>query len=470
MVCTGRVLYLIPSPVNIFHKKTKPLGLFLRAFSFSENESLKSYTYEEDRGTILMKNSAGHNPRAHGEFSDFDRKCMARAVTLARKGAGRTSPNPLVGAVVVKNNQILGEGWHRQYGGKHAEAEALDAVLAAEKSPKGADLYCTLEPCCFTAPDKHQRPCTERIISSGIRRVIIANQDPNPRVNGGGIRMLEQAGITVQSGLLAAEGERLNEGFFTFQRLGRPFVHLKIAQTLDGRIAASGGNSGGESSETVVSAKTVVSTGNHGFQWITDEAARRIVHRMRRDHDAVLIGRGTALADDPELTVRLCRGPNPLRVVLDSRLSLPDSARLLALPDREKTLIVCAAGAPPDRIAALRGMGAQVLPVDSAAASGGISLRAALAALAERGVRSVLVEGGSTIFTSFLREGLWDRLTVFIAPLVLGQGTSAAGDLGIRTVKDALRLHDVSIKTIGDQVLIEGGRVAKEETLVYRDR
>lgn len=381
------------------------------------------------------------------EFSGFDRKCMFRAMSLARRGAGRTSPNPLAAAVVAKNNRIIGEGWHRRYGGKHAEPDALDAVLAAGESPAGADLYCTLEPCCFTAPDKHQPPCTDRIIKSRIRRVLIANRDPNPRVNGRGIRMLEQAGIAVQSGLLAAQGEKLNEGFFTFQRLGRPFIRLKIAQSLDGRIAAAGGDS----------------------RWITGEAARRLVHRLRSGHDAVLIGRGTALADDPELTVRLVRGANPLRVVLDSRLSLPASARLLGLPDKEKTLILCAAEADPHRIAILQDRGIRVIPI--AAGEGiGLSLQRVLDVLADLGVRSVLVEGGAGIFTGFLKQGLWDRLAVFIAPLVLGQGISAVGDLGIKAVKDALHIQDVSFRTIGDQVLFEGARTtSKGEPHVYRD-
>ena len=380
----------------------------------------------------------------------FDKKYMSRAISLAKRGTGKTSPNPLVGAVIVKDSEIIGEGWHRCYGAKHAEREALDMVYAAGKSPIGADLYCTLEPCCFTSPEKHQPPCTGLIIESGIKRVVIANLDPNPKVNGRGKRMLEEAGIIVQSGLLAAEGEKLNEGFFTFQRLGRPFVRLKIAQTIDGRIAAAG--------DSALSNE----------KRITDEAARRLVHRMRSRHDAVLIGRGTALADDPELTVRLCAGPNPLRVLLDSKLSLPDSSRLLALPDREKTLILCSEKAKPRRIDKIRNMGAEVVQIE-----GGLSLKAALAALAERGVRSILVEGGGAVFTSFLKEGLWDRFTVFIAPIVLGEGISAVKDLGIRAVKDALRLYDVSIKTIGDQALIEGSRrphhTTEETTHVHRD-
>jgi diaminohydroxyphosphoribosylaminopyrimidine deaminase/5-amino-6-(5-phosphoribosylamino)uracil reductase len=381
---------------------------------------------------------------------------MARAMTLAKRGAGKTSPNPLVGAVAAKDGVIIGEGWHRQYGGKHAEAEALDAALAAGLSVKGADIYCTLEPCCFTSPQKHQPPCTGLLIKNGIRRAVIACLDPNPLVNGQGAEKLRRAGIVVESGLLEREGEALNEGFFTFQRLGRPFVRLKIAQSLDGRIACASGDS----------------------RWITDEAARKIVHGMRARHDAVLVGRGTVIADDPELTVRLARGRNPLRVVLDSRLSVLPAARIFSLPDVQKTVIVCGKDADPQKAELLRGTGARVIQIDltrggapplrraelSSAPCGAESSRrhpslaVVLDALADIGVRSILVEGGSGVYTSFLREGLWDKLTVFAAPLVLGEGISATGDLGITRVSDALRLRDVSVKTIGSQVMIEGAR------------
>ena len=379
-----------------------------------------------------MKNSA-----EQGNFSEFDKKCMSRVISLARKGTGKTSPNPLVGAIIAKDGKIIGEGWHRQYKGKHAEQEAMDSVLAAGISPQGADLYCNLEPCCYTAPDKHQGPCTDLIIKSGIQRVVIANYDPNPKVNGEGVKILKKAGIKVETGLFAADGESLNEGFFTFQRLGRPFVRLKIAQSIDGRIAAAGGDS----------------------RWITDVAARQMVHRMRSRHDAVLIGRGTAMADDPELTVRLVRGPNPLRVVLDSRLSLPVSARLFSLPDRKKTMILCSHEADPEKISMLRNKGIQVLTINCEPNNDALSLQAVLAALAGYGIRSIFVEGGSAVFTAFLRQGLWDKLAVFIAPLVLGQGLNAVGDLGINAVKNALHLNDVSFKQIGEQMLLEASLV-----------
>ncbi|GHV74393.1 riboflavin biosynthesis protein RibD [Spirochaetia bacterium] len=365
-------------------------------------------------------------------FSDFDRCCMKRALALAWRGIGKTSPNPMVGAVIARDGRIIGEGWHRRYGGKHAEAEALGAGPAA-----GGTLYCTLEPCCFTAPDKHQPPCAELVIKSGIRRAVIAGIDPFGRVNGAGIAMLREAGIVVETGLCAEAEAELNRGYHTMQRQGRPFVHLKIAQSLDGRIAAPEG------------ASTKVAAGD---RWITDTAARKIVHRMRAEYDAVLVGRGTVLADDPELTVRLVRGQNPLRVILDSRLGLSDGAKVLGLPDREKTVVVCDQAAP-DRIAKLRGMGVEVICLP------GLPLGAVLDALGARGVRSVLVEGGSRIFSSFLREGLWDRITVFIAPIILGDGVSAVSGLGIGTIRDALRLGNVSFRRVGDQLLFEGNHV-----------
>ena len=353
---------------------------------------------------------------------------------MARRGRGTTSPNPMVGAVLAKDGRVIGEGWHRRYGGAHAEAEVIQAVLAAGLSPAGADLYCTLEPCCFTAPDKHQPPCTGLIIESGIKRVCIANLDPNPRVSGKGVAMLEGAGIEVRAGLCAEAGEELNRAFFAFQRLGRPYVHLKMAQTLDGRIAAPNGNA----------------------RWITDEVARRMVHHLRGHYDAVLIGRRTALADDPELTVRLARGRNPRRVVLDSRLAIPETARLFSLPEPEKTIIVHREDASARKAAKLRSRGAELIPLTVAA--GGLPLRKVLAALGKRGVQSVLVEGGAGVFSSFLREGLWDRLSVFIAPVILGGGVSAVSDLGIATMDQAMRFGGGSFRRVGSQMLFEVDR------------
>jgi len=339
----------------------------------------------------------------------------------------------MVGAVLVKNGRIIGEGWHRRYGGPHAEAEAVQSVLAAGLSPKGACLYCTLEPCCFNAPDKHQPPCADLIIKSGIKKVFIANTDTNSKVMGKGVAMLEEAGIKVRTGLCAEIGEELNRGFFSFHRLGRPFVHLKMAQSLDGRIAAADG----------------------GSRWISDEAARRMVHRFRADYDAVLIGRGTALADDPELTVRLVKGRNPVRVVLDSRLSLPETAKLLRLPG--KTIIVHHHKADTRKADVLRSLGAQLIPIqaDERTQAGGLPLMAVLAELGKQGVLSVLVEGGSGVFSSFLREGLWDRLSLFISPLILGGGVNSVSGLGIASMDQAMRFGKGSFRRVGSQILFE---------------
>jgi len=389
-------------------------------------------------------------------FSPFDAACMKRALTLARRGRGKTSPNPMVGAVLVKNGRIIGEGWHRRYGGAHAEAEAVQAVSAAGLSPRGADLYCTLEPCCFRAPDKHQPPCTDLIIKSGIKRVCIANKDPFPKVSGKGIAMLEKAGIKVKTGLCSEAGEELNRAFFTCQRLGRPYVHLKMAQSLDGRIAAQDG----------------------GARWISCEAARRMVHRLRSRYDAVLIGRGTALADDPELTVRLVKGRNPYRVVLDSRLALPLTAKLLSLPEPEKTIIIHNSDADAARAELLRSRGVELIPIMKSSvppcreskircerSSGlcGLPLQEVLAALGKRGIQSVLVEGGAGIFSSFLREGLWDRLSIFTAPIILGGGVNVVSDLGFASMAEAMRFNKGAFRRIGSQIFFEANRETEEQ-------
>jgi len=372
-------------------------------------------------------------------FTPADEAFMCRALRLARGGRGRASPNPLVGAVVVREGRIVGEGFHREYGGPHAEAEA---IRAAGGTSFGSDMYCNLEPCCFTSPEKKQPPCTDLIIRSGIRRLFIANRDPHPLVDGRGIESLRRAGLEVFSELLEKEGEELNEGFFTFQRLGRPWVRLKAAQSLDGRIAAAGGDS----------------------KWITDLAARRMAHRLRARHDAVLVGRGTALTDDPELTLRLARGRNPFRVVLDSRLSLREDARVLNLPDPDRTILLCGPRADREKIRRLRDRGATVIPLGTEDPPGegsgaGLPLGPALSALAGRGIRSILVEGGGGVLTSFLREGLWDAAAVFIAPVIIGRGIDAVGDLGVKRVAEAFRLGEVRVRRIRDQVLVEGKNV-----------
>ena len=362
---------------------------------------------------------------------------MQRALQLAERGRGRTSPNPLTGCVVVKDGRVIGEGFHERHGARHAEAAALDAC---SESPRGAHLYCNLEPCAASYPGKLTPPCAARIIRAGIGRVTVATLDPNPRVCGAGVRLLREAGIAVTVGAEAEAALRLNVPFFTAVHYRRPYVHLKIAQSLDGRIATRGGDS----------------------QWITDAAARRVVHRMRAEHDAILVGRETALRDDPRLTVRdLEAGARPAatpwRVVLDSRLALPATARLASDEHAARTIVLTTAQADPARRRELIDRGVQVHEV-AAGAGGRADIDAALQALHDRGIRSLLVEGGGAVYTSFLRAGRFDRLTVFVAPLLIGDGVAAVGDLGNERIADATRLQGVTTTIVNDQVVVSGYR------------
>ena len=384
---------------------------------------------------------------------DFDERMMARALSLAARGAGRVSPNPLVGAVIAREGRVLAEGWHRECGALHAEAAAIAAARKAGFSDlAGATLYCSLEPCCYRSPEKRQPPCTEAILGSGIFRVVVANRDPNPRVDGKGLRILREAGVAVEEDVLASRGEELNEAFFRSVRSGRPFVHLKLAQSLDGRVAAASGDS----------------------KWITDERARREVHRLRASCDAVLVGSGTVAADDPELSVRLCPGRDPLRVALSSRLEIPLSSKLLRAEAAARLIVFRAALVESDPLAggilvrerALELLGVRVFAVPLNA-EGGLDLSAVLDRLHAVGVRSVLVEGGPTVFTSFVRSGLYDKVSIFAAPLLIGEGRSAIGDLGVERVSAAPRLKRVRYQRIGDQMLIRG---YKEEAHVHRHR
>lgn len=362
---------------------------------------------------------------------------MQRALQLAERGRGRTSPNPVTGCVVVKDGRVIGAGFHERRGAPHAEASALDAC---REDPQGAHLYCNLEPCAAAYPGKLTPPCAPRIVRAGIGRVTVATLDPHHRVRGSGVALLRNAGLPVIVGVQAEAALRLNLPYFTAVRYRRPFVHLKIAQSLDGRIAAAGGDS----------------------RWITDTAARRAVHRLRAAHDAVLVGRGTALRDDPRLTVRgvepdLLPAAPPRRVVLDSRLALPAAARLASDGQARRTLVLTTPAADPARRRELAARGVQVQAV-AADAAGRVDLAAALQALYGCGIRSLLVEGGAAVTTSLLRAGLFDQLTVFVAPLLIGAGVEAVGDLGSARIADALRLQGVTTTAINDQALITGYR------------
>ena len=365
---------------------------------------------------------------------------MQRALQLAERGRGRTSPNPMTGCAVVKDGRVIGEGFHERHGARHAEAAAFDACRENNESPHGAHLYCNLEPCAAAYPGKLTPPCAAAIVRAGIGQVTVATLDPNPHVSGAGVRLLREAGIPVTVGVEAEAALLLNVPFFTAVHYRRPYVHLKIAQSLDGRIATRAGDS----------------------RWITDAAARRMVHRMRAEHDAVLVGRETARRDDPRLTVRdveaADRPPEtPWRVVLDSRLTLSASGRLASDEHAARTIVLTTAQADPAGRREFEGRGVQVQTV--AAADGGRpDIDAALQALYERGIRSLLVEGGGAVYTSFVRSGRFDRLSAFVAPLLIGEGIAALGDLDNERIAGATRLQGVTTTPIGDQVVMSGYR------------
>ena len=344
-----------------------------------------------------------------------DARLMRRALALAARGLGETNPNPVVGCVVARAGRILGEGFHRRAGGPHAEVEAL---ARAGAGARGATLYVTLEPC---AHHGRTPPCAPLVAASGVVRVVAALRDPDPRVRGRGLRRLRDAGVRVATGPLAAAAAAQNARFLTAARLGRPFVLLKAALTLDGRIATAGGRS----------------------KWITSPAQRRQARWLRRLHDAVLVGIGTVLADDPLLLPQPRTRRSFARVVLDTRLRLPVTSRLVRTASAKTPLLVLTAVGASPRRRALEARGVEVVRV--ATRGGRLAPRAALAALRRRGLASVMVEGGSEVLGSFLAARLVDEVALFRAPMLLGgRGSRAAfGGADPGAIRDALRLEPV---------------------------
>lgn len=321
-------------------------------------------------------------------MSPADYRFMARALTLARRGLYSTDPNPRVGCVLVREGAIVGEGWHQRAGEPHAEVNALNAAGALAG---GATVYVTLEPCCH-----HGRtpPCTDALLNAGISRLVAAMPDPNPQVAGRGLAILRDAGITVDCGLLEAEAQALNPGFIQRMTMNRPFVRVKLAMSLDGRTALASGES----------------------QWITGEAARQDVQRLRARSSAILSGIGTVLADDPGLNVRLPEATRqPLRVMLDSTLRTPPTAQILRLPG---SVLIFTAVADPVTQAPLRAVGAEIIVVPRTGQ--GLDLRAVMAELARRECNEIHVESGPTLAGALLQAGLVNELVIYIAPLLLG--------------------------------------------------
>lgn len=355
-----------------------------------------------------------------------DARYMRLALRLGRRGLGRTSPNPPVGAVVVRNATVVGRGYHRQAGLPHAEIEAL---RSAGRQARGATLYVTLEPC---AHHGRTPPCTEAIIAAGIRHVVIGTGDPNPSVPGNGMARLRAAGIKVSDDVLRPACDTLIAAFRKHVTTGLPRVTLKLAASLDGRIATATGES----------------------RWITGEASRRFVQRLRAEHDGVLVGAETVIRDDPELTCRLRGGRNPLRVILDGRLRVPLHARVLTNAASARTLVVTGRQASTAKIRQVEALGAQVLRLPEKA--GRVSMRRLLQALGQRDVMSVLIEGGATVAAAALTARLVDRLLIFYAPkLIGGDGRPMLGALGVRHLRHALRLGRLRVQRFAADVLVD---------------
>jgi diaminohydroxyphosphoribosylaminopyrimidine deaminase/5-amino-6-(5-phosphoribosylamino)uracil reductase len=351
---------------------------------------------------------------------------MARALALARRGLGRTHPNPPVGAVFVRDGRLLGEGFHRRAGAAHAEIEALRAAGGAVR---GADLYVTLEPCTH---EGRTPACVAALMTLGLRRVVVAMVDPNPRVRGRGIRELRTGGVPVEVGLAAVEAMELTAGYRSWMTRGRPLITLKLAASLDGAIATAAGHS----------------------RWITGQSARRHAHGLRDVNDAVLVGAETVRQDDPRLTCRLRGGSNPIRVVLvgpDERL--PRAAAVFG--PEAPTWVLTSRRAAPRRVAALERRGIEVVPLPSRA--GRVPFEQIAAALGQRGITSLLIEGGGNVAAGALRAELVDRLVWYAAPLLLGGDARAAvGALGVTSVGAGIRLRDPTVAQLGRDVVVTG--------------
>jgi len=377
---------------------------------FNDSPPILTYNYN-----IFIRGGAGV----------LDEYFMRRALKLALRGAGKVSPNPMVGAVLVKDGKIIAEGYHEYYGGPHAEVVALDK---AGDDAKGATLYVNLEPCSHFGKTP---PCAPRIVSAGIKRVVISTLDPNPLVAGKGVKLLRESGVSVTVGVLEKEAKKLNEAFFKWITQKIPFVALKVATTLDGKIATLKGES----------------------KWITSLPSRRLVHKLRAFYDAVLVGIGTVLADDPELNVRLVKGRNPVRVILDAYLRIPENAKVLS--SAGKVMVFHSQFASQEKLNRLRRLGVELIEVPLYEGNL-LDLRSVLEKMGELGIASVLVEGGRGVFSSFIKRRLADKLFYFLAPKLIGKGIGPFDEVEVDSLDSSVKIKDLSLRRIGEDVLLEG--------------
>ena len=364
------------------------------------------------------------------QASKSDIYYMEMALLLAERGRGFVSPNPMVGAVVVKDGKVVGKGWHQKYGEAHAE---VNAINDAGDLARGADIYVTLEPCNHTGKTP---PCTEKILSAGIRKVFSAMNDPNPSVKGGGNDYLRSRGLEVFTGLCEKEARKQNEVFVKYISTGKPFVLVKCASTLDGRTATRTGDS----------------------KWITNEESRRHVHELRHAYDSIMVGIGTVKADNPQLTSRLegISAKDPVRVILDPSLDIDSDANVFSPDSGSGTIIICSESAPEEKADILASGSTMVIRVSDK--KGLLDLEEVMQRLGEMRITSVLVEGGSSIIASSFSAGIVDKVNFFYAPAILGgdDGFPVCRGKGPEFMKDAIRLRDVSVHNFGNDVMIEG--------------
>ena len=363
-----------------------------------------------------------------------DNRFMKMALDLAKKGEGFTSPNPMVGAVVVKDGKVVGKGYHQAAGKAHAEVNAVDDAGALAK---GATLYVTLEPCNHIG---RTPPCTEKIISAGIRRVVAAMTDPNPEVTGGGLDYLKSRGISITSGVCEPQAKRLNEAFIKYVRTKRPFTIVKCAATLDGRIATKTGDS----------------------RWVSGEESRRFVHRLRHAVDAIMVGIGTVEKDDPSLTARIAIPPkrfkpkDPTRIVLDTRLRIPEKAKLLRLHSHSDTILITGPSVSEDKKSRLKKN--DVAIIESPVKNGMVDLDRLMDRLGSMNVTSLLIEGGGRVIASALSAGIVDKIYFFYAPKILGgdDGIPICKGPGAEKMNQCIPVKNIKVHRFGNDVMIEG--------------
>ncbi len=354
---------------------------------------------------------------------------MRKAIALAKKGEGYTSPNPLVGAVIVKNGTIIGQGYHEFYGGNHAE---INAFINANQDVEGSTMYVTLEPCSHFGKTP---PCANAIVQKKIKKVVIGLKDPNPLVSGKGIEILESNGIEVVTGILEDECKKLNEVFLKYISTKTPFILLKYAMTLDGKIATYTGDS----------------------KWISNSLSRNYVHEIRHKFSAIMVGIGTVLKDNPNLNTRLANkeGLDPIRIIVDTKGRIPLDAKLINLKSNARTIVVTTELSSKDKLKSLKDKGVEIIitPVKD----NHVDLKYLINILGEIGIDSILLEGGSQLNFSMLKENLVDKVITFISPKIIGGSLSKTpvGGSGIEFMKDAINLHDISLKRFGEDIMLE---------------